>query len=215
MNCSPLGSSVHEIHQARMLEWVAISLLQEVFQPRDWTQLACISGRFFTIWATREAPYIYIYIYIWVRLFELWFCLSICQEWDCWIIWQCYQLFEEPPYCFPWWLHQITFPPAVIREFPFLDNFTSICPNPFLICSFSLKTNDQGERNFIKKISPCYLSWNWLELNYQHSFTIGDIKSPEIKGPHRANELFDMSQKQSGGNLVFQFGQNLMISKYL
>ena len=148
-------------------------------------------------------------------LFELWFCLSICQEWDCWIIWQCYQLFEEPPYCFPWWLHQITFPPAVIREFPFLDNFTSICPNPFLICSFSLKTNDQGERNFIKKISPCYLSWNWLELNYQHSFTIGDIKSPEIKGPHRANELFDMSQKQSGGNLVFQFGQNLMISKYL
>ena len=24
-------------------------------QPRDWTQVSCIAGRFFTIWATREA----------------------------------------------------------------------------------------------------------------------------------------------------------------
>ena len=29
MDCSPLGSSVHEILQARILEWVAIS------SPRD------------------------------------------------------------------------------------------------------------------------------------------------------------------------------------
>ena len=25
-------------------------------QPRDWTQVFCTAGRFFTIWATREAP---------------------------------------------------------------------------------------------------------------------------------------------------------------
>ena len=31
------------------------SLLQGIFQPRDWTQVSCIAGRFFTIWATREA----------------------------------------------------------------------------------------------------------------------------------------------------------------
>ena len=24
--------------------------------PRDWTQVSCIAGRFFSIWATREAP---------------------------------------------------------------------------------------------------------------------------------------------------------------
>ena len=23
--------------------------------PRDWTQVSCIAGRFFTIWATKEA----------------------------------------------------------------------------------------------------------------------------------------------------------------
>ena len=31
------------------------SLLQESSQPRDWSQISCIAGRFFTIWATREA----------------------------------------------------------------------------------------------------------------------------------------------------------------
>ena len=31
------------------------SLLQESSQPRDWTQVSCIAGRFFTSWATRKA----------------------------------------------------------------------------------------------------------------------------------------------------------------
>ena len=30
-------------------------LLQGIFQPRDWAQVSCTAGRFFTIWATREA----------------------------------------------------------------------------------------------------------------------------------------------------------------
>ena len=25
-------------------------------QPKDWTQVSCIAGRFFTIWATQKAP---------------------------------------------------------------------------------------------------------------------------------------------------------------
>ena len=25
--------------------------------PRDWTRISCTAGRFFTVWATREAPY--------------------------------------------------------------------------------------------------------------------------------------------------------------
>ena len=32
------------------------SLLQGIFQPRGWTQVSCIAGRFFIVWATREAP---------------------------------------------------------------------------------------------------------------------------------------------------------------
>ena len=56
MNCSVPGSSNHGILQARMLEWETIPFSRGSSQPRDWTQLSLIAGRFFTIWATREAP---------------------------------------------------------------------------------------------------------------------------------------------------------------
>jgi len=39
MDCSPPASSVHEISQARILEWVAISFSRESSQPRDRTRL--------------------------------------------------------------------------------------------------------------------------------------------------------------------------------
>ena len=47
MNCSPPGSSVHGILQARILEWVAISSSGGSSQPRDWTHVPCLAGRFF------------------------------------------------------------------------------------------------------------------------------------------------------------------------
>ena len=56
MDCSPQGSSVHGILQARTLEQVAISFSRGSSQPKDWTWVSCIAGNFFTIWATREAP---------------------------------------------------------------------------------------------------------------------------------------------------------------
>ena len=43
------------ILQARILEWVAISFSRGSSQPRDQTLVSCIAGRFFTIWAIREA----------------------------------------------------------------------------------------------------------------------------------------------------------------
>ena len=54
MDCSPPGSSLHGIFQARILEWVAISFSRRSSQPRGWTQVSCIVGRHFTIWAIRE-----------------------------------------------------------------------------------------------------------------------------------------------------------------
>ena len=57
MNCSPPGSSVCGISQARILEWVAIPFSRGSSGPRDRTHVSCIAGRFFTIWATREAPF--------------------------------------------------------------------------------------------------------------------------------------------------------------
>ena len=54
MDCSPPGSSVHGILQARILEWVYMSSRGSPW-PRDQTLESCIAGRFFTIWATRDA----------------------------------------------------------------------------------------------------------------------------------------------------------------
>ena len=57
-DCSPPGSSVHEILQARILERVAIPFFRGSFRPRGWTQVSCVAGGFFTIWATRKAQII-------------------------------------------------------------------------------------------------------------------------------------------------------------
>ena len=56
VDCSPPGSSVRGIFQARVLEWVALPFCSGSSQPRDQTQVSCIAGRFFTIWATGEIP---------------------------------------------------------------------------------------------------------------------------------------------------------------
>ena len=58
-DCSPPGSSVHGISQARILEWGAISSSRESSRPRDQTRISCVpctAGRFFTCWALGEAP---------------------------------------------------------------------------------------------------------------------------------------------------------------
>ena len=48
-DCSPPGSSVRRILQARILEWVAFPLSSGSSPPTDRTEISCIAGRFFTI----------------------------------------------------------------------------------------------------------------------------------------------------------------------
>ena len=43
------------ILQARLLERVAVAFSRGSSQPRNQTQVSCIAGGFFTVWATREA----------------------------------------------------------------------------------------------------------------------------------------------------------------
>ena len=43
MDCSPSGSSTHDIFQARILEWVAISYSKASSQLRNRTHVSCIS----------------------------------------------------------------------------------------------------------------------------------------------------------------------------
>ena len=43
MDCSPPGSSVHRILQARILEWVALPFSRGSSLPRDWTCVSYVS----------------------------------------------------------------------------------------------------------------------------------------------------------------------------
>ena len=54
IECSLPSSSVYGILQARTLEWVASPFSRGSSWLRDWTQVSCNVGRFFTIWATRK-----------------------------------------------------------------------------------------------------------------------------------------------------------------
>ena len=72
VDCSPPGSSVHGILQARILEWIAMSFSSRSSQPRDRTQVSCIAGRRFILWATGEAIYMYTHTYPHI-------CMCMCE----------------------------------------------------------------------------------------------------------------------------------------
>ena len=54
MDCSLLGSYVHGIFQARILEWVAIFYSRASSRLRDWTCISCTGRRILYHWATWE-----------------------------------------------------------------------------------------------------------------------------------------------------------------
>ena len=83
---SPPGSSVHEIFQARILEWVAISISRGSSWPRDWTWVSCTAGRFFTDWATREA-YLICFSSDELRSYQLMFISNVTLQEKCEVNW--------------------------------------------------------------------------------------------------------------------------------
>ena len=76
MDCSLQGSSVLGIFQARLLEGMATAFSRGLSQPRDWTQVSCSAGGFFTIWATREA---FTMFYWSLLLFTIYYFTSILR----------------------------------------------------------------------------------------------------------------------------------------
>ena len=91
MDCSLPGSSIPGILQARILKWIAMPSSSGSSQPRDRTQVFYIAGRFFTIWATREAHFstrclcilviikvsVQQFQYLWAWIFISLFCILI------------------------------------------------------------------------------------------------------------------------------------------
>ena len=55
VDCGPPDSSVHNIFQARILEWVAISSSGGSSRLRDWTSISRIGRQILYHWATWEA----------------------------------------------------------------------------------------------------------------------------------------------------------------
>ena len=87
MDYSLPASSVHGILQARILEWVAIPFSRESSLPSDWTLVSHMIGRFFTVWVTREQPWVQIpvplptrHMHLGKSLTSSCFWLLICKE---------------------------------------------------------------------------------------------------------------------------------------
>ena len=74
----------HGIFQARVLEWVAISFYRGSSQPRDRTQVSCIAGRCFTIWATRETQFQQEEILLSKFIFHRAWIAGHCGRWFLW-----------------------------------------------------------------------------------------------------------------------------------
>ena len=66
---APLSMAVP---QARILKWVATPPSRGSSKQRDWAQVSCFAGRFFTIWAAREAQlYLFMCVYV---------CVCVCMH---------------------------------------------------------------------------------------------------------------------------------------
>ena len=85
MDYSLPSSSVHGISQARTLEWVVISFSRGSSRLKDWTQVSCMAGRFFTT----EPPgkpckvfitHIYIDICLEYVLFYFWYPVMVTDD---------------------------------------------------------------------------------------------------------------------------------------
>ena len=79
MDCNPPGSSVCGILQARILEWAASPFSRRSSQPRDWTQVSYIVGRFLLSESPGKTCLVYIYFNscLWFRL-----SLNIANDWN-------------------------------------------------------------------------------------------------------------------------------------
>ena len=70
MDCSPPGSSVYGISQARMLEWVVIPFSRGSSWPKDQTCISCIDKWILYCWAIMEAPFKYYLLTIFLALYS-------------------------------------------------------------------------------------------------------------------------------------------------
>ena len=79
MDCSPPGSSVHGILQARILDWVDIPFSRRSSQPRDWSQVSCIADGLYCLshqYLLKEES-VYVSCLLWNKLLVMKGCVVI------------------------------------------------------------------------------------------------------------------------------------------
>ena len=117
------------ILQARILEWVVMPSSRASSQARDWTQVSCTAGRFFTDWAPRETQNIHL-ISIPIDIWSLnnltgWLSDSRLADWE-----NCRNgRTEGSEQCLPreacWWLGSL--PPTCYQPKYTLPSYLNLC----------------------------------------------------------------------------------------
>ena len=86
MDCSPPGSSVHGILQARILEWVAIFFSRGSSRPRNWTWVSLVAGRKFNHFdccmifhCLALSQFIYLLLLAWLKIFRFFPTFCYCE----------------------------------------------------------------------------------------------------------------------------------------
>ena len=70
LNCSPAGSTVHQISQARILEWVAISSSEDLPDPGIKPASTALAGGFFITEPLGKPQYMHISVYIFTLMIQ-------------------------------------------------------------------------------------------------------------------------------------------------
>ena len=139
----PMGSSLPRlplslgILQERILGWVAMPSSRGSSQHRDWTQVSCIAGRFFTDWATREAKNTGVSSLFLIQG------IFLIQKLN-WGLWHCRQI-----------LYKLSYQ-------GYIQGIISDISRRYLICIIALSVNNQVK--YIFKYSVMGEKKDWLTL---------------------------------------------------
>lgn len=73
---------------------------------------------------------------------------------------------EEPPYWFPWWLHQYTIPPTMLKGFVFP------CPHQHLSCFFNASCSTRHQVMYLIVLISISLMISGAECPFMHLLAI-------------------------------------------
>ena len=124
MDCSPPGSSVHGISQARIPEWVASAFSRGSSQHRNRTHVSCNAGRFFTA----ELPGKPFYPYRHYSNLFWWFFIISCPLEPTVSLWLGHGLLSFPNHSPLWWSHPLWWLLMLFRSWTFISPHQHLFP---------------------------------------------------------------------------------------